>query len=416
MGSIDKFKEDLLQGENSELIKRVSKQNKNLKTRFDEEVISKQNLQTDLKEIYKPIIDTQQITTGEISKQTTKTDVLFQQLLTDLQGKHDRSSRLLADIIRGLARSNEVTKKQGLDIISAIAKQPLLSELINELNNYPALVKKIMQPEGMQNLDDQDRKALEPLSHLNDNDLRILVNYYVLQGKIKSSLDVSLEEEDLGAVGPPTYTDSVFQESPINSPKYNEVMRSLKKRNPGLNDRTKHGTSTKSPTFYYEANERDIVKFGNHDVLFKEDKIKVAGKEYILTAGLELLLNRVNPTLDERITNSDLSDYLSISIDAGLDYRQRRFVGKKLHDVLAKLNRLNELPKDIEVMGNGLKNTVILPDNVEELKKRLTLLLGEYSAGNKSMFNEINAVLDILLRKRKINKKQLQNILHQIKS
>jgi hypothetical protein len=58
MGSIDKFKEDLLQGENSELIKRVSKQNKNLKTRFDEEVISKQNLQTDLKEIYKPIIDT----------------------------------------------------------------------------------------------------------------------------------------------------------------------------------------------------------------------------------------------------------------------------------------------------------------------------------------------------------------------
>ena len=66
-------------------------------------------------------------------------------------------------------------------------------------------------------------------------------------------------------------------------------------------------------------------------------------------------------------------------------------------------------------MGNGLKNTVILPDNVEELKKRLTLLLGEYSAGNKSMFNEINAVLDILLKKRKINKKQLQNILHQIK-
>jgi hypothetical protein len=137
---------------------------------------------------------TQQITTGEISKQTTKTDVLFQQLLTDLQGKHDRSSRLLADIIRGLARSNEVTKKQGLDIVSAIAKQPLLSELINELNNYPALVKKIMQPEDMQNLDDQDRKALEPLSHLNDNDLRTLVNYYVLQGKMKSSTDVSLEE------------------------------------------------------------------------------------------------------------------------------------------------------------------------------------------------------------------------------
>jgi hypothetical protein len=39
---------------------------------------------------------------------------LFQQLLNDLQGKHDRSSRLLADVIRGLARSNEETRKQGL--------------------------------------------------------------------------------------------------------------------------------------------------------------------------------------------------------------------------------------------------------------------------------------------------------------
>ena len=59
MSSVDKFKEDLLQGEKAELIKRVSNQNSNLKHKFDEEVISKQNLQTDLKEIFKPIIDTQ---------------------------------------------------------------------------------------------------------------------------------------------------------------------------------------------------------------------------------------------------------------------------------------------------------------------------------------------------------------------
>ena len=42
MVSIDKFKEDLLQGEKSELMKRVSNQNKTLKKKFDEEVISKQ--------------------------------------------------------------------------------------------------------------------------------------------------------------------------------------------------------------------------------------------------------------------------------------------------------------------------------------------------------------------------------------
>ena len=73
------------------------------------------------------------------------------------------------------------------------------------------------------------------------------------------------------------------------------------------------------------------------------------------------------------------------------------------------------MQKNYQVIGSGL-NAVILPDNVEELKKRLTLLLGEYSAGNKSMFNEINAVLDILFKKRKISKTKVQKVLHAIKS
>ena len=409
MNSVDKFKEDLLQGESSELLNKVSKQNKNLKKRFDEEVISKQKTQADLKEIYKPITDTQQ-------KTITKTDALFQTLLADLQGKDDRSSRLLADIIRGLARSKEETRRQGLDIVSAIAKQPLIPKLIEELNsNYPSLVKKIMELENIKNLDDQDREALEPLSHLNDNDLKTLVNYYALQGKIKSSPDVSNEEyTEEEEIHPPTYTESVFEEHPTDSPAYNEVMISLRKRNPGLNKTAKHGPQTNSPTFYYEANDPDTVKFGNCNVLFKDDKIKVADKEYTLTQGLELLLNRAKPNLDEKITDADMNNYLTISIDAGLDYRQHRTVGNKLNNVLAKLNRLGELEENVQVLGNGLK-TIILPDNVDELKERLNLLLGEYSAGNKSMFNEINAVLDILMKKKIVNKKQLRNILHQIK-
>ena len=65
-------------------------------------------------------------------------------------------------------------------------------------------------------------------------------------------------------------------------------------------------------------------------------------------------------------------------------------------------------------MGNGL-NTIILPDNVDKLKERLNLLIGEYSAGNKSMFNEINAILDILMKKGVISKKQFKNIISKIK-
>src|SRR5580692_11607229 len=409
MSSLDKFKDDLRQGDNPELLKKVSNQNKLLKQRFDEEVLTKQNLQTNLKEIYKPITDTQQVTTG---KQTAKTDVLFQQLTADLQGKHDRSSRLLADIIRGLAKSNEETRKQGLDIVSAIAKQPLLPELINELNNYPALVKKIMQPDDIRNLNEQDRKALEPLSHLNDNDLKTLVNYYVLQGKVKSSS----EEEELGAIGPPTYAESVFEEHPSHSHAYNKVVTSLHNRKPGLQNigKGKGVIPTVSPTFYYQVNDRDTVQFGDYNVLFKGEQIKINDKEYVLTPGLEILLNRLNPTLDERITDSDLNNYLNITLDAGFDYRQHRYVGKKLYNVLKKVNKLDDLQKDVQVMGNGL-NTVILPDNVDELKKRLTLLLAEYSAGNKSLYNEINAVLDILHKKREIKKAYMRNVLRSLK-
>src|SRR5271155_4953321 len=128
MSLIDTIKNDLSQGENPELIQRVSKQNKNLKQRFDAEFITKQTLQTNLKEIYKPITDTQQSTTSKVGEQTTKTNELFRQLLNDLQGKHDRTSVLLSDMIRGLVRSNQETRQQGLNIVSAIAKQPLLPE------------------------------------------------------------------------------------------------------------------------------------------------------------------------------------------------------------------------------------------------------------------------------------------------
>src|SRR5207245_10059052 len=104
MNSLVKFKQDLQNGEKSELIKRVANQNKNLKRRFDEEIISKQSRQMNLKEMYKPITDTQQLTTGEISKQVTKTDGLFQQLITDVQGKHDSAARSLAHIIIDLTK------------------------------------------------------------------------------------------------------------------------------------------------------------------------------------------------------------------------------------------------------------------------------------------------------------------------
>ena len=173
-----------------------------------------------------------------------------------------------------------------------------------------------MQSGNMQDLSDQDKKALEPLGHLNDNDLQTLVNYYVLHEKVKSS-DLSFEKDDLGALGeisPSKNTGDSFQDNPINLPIYKETIKTLHKRKAGLNERTRGTTagSIVSPTFYYDANDKSTVKLGNYNVLFKDDKIKIGDAEYTLTPGLELLLNRTDPTLDEKITKNDLNSYLQI--------------------------------------------------------------------------------------------------------
>ena len=374
-----------MQGEKSSLIRRVANENKALKEMSDQEVLSKQTEHVKLKELYKPI-------TAATLDQTNKIDALFQQL----RGKHDR---LLSDIIRSVQRGTLETKRQGIDIISAIVKQPLLPELIKELNKQPTLVKQIMQSQAvnLNELNSRDRKALESLNRLNDEDLRTLIKYYNLQ-QSKSE-----EEQEEGYV-PPAYSDTVFQDIAPESSAYKEVTATLQKRNAGVNKKNN------SPIFYYDANDPDTVKFGNYNVQFKENKIKVANKEYILTQGLEMLLNRTSPTLDEKISENDLQNYLNICIDAGLDYRKHVTVGKKLHNVLTKLKKLNELDKDVQVVGNGLK-TVILPDNVSELQNRLAILLGEYKAGNKSTFNEINAVLDMLLKRKAITKTKIAKIL-----
>ena len=389
MSSIKLFKEDLHRGENIELMKKVSNQNKNLKKRFDNEVISKQNTQTSLKEIYQPIIDSQQLATTKISEQTIKSDTLFRELLLDLRGKHDNTSMLLTNIIEGLTKSSEEIQNQGLSIISAIAKQPLLSELIHKLNNYPGLVNKIMNSGSIKNINLEDEKVLEPLKHLNDADLKTLINYYILEGKMRAEVSASRESEsgesasylslDESGASLPGNVETNFQERPTGSHAYSIIMNNLKKRKEGLKKVNKDG----SPIFYLD---RNIVKLEDKNVTFKGNNIKIKDKEYVLTDGLELLLNRViiNSINKKQITENDRDNHKIIITD--------------IH----------------QKVGHGLSKTIILPDNVEELKNKLIILLGEYSAGNRDLFNEINAILDILYKKRIISKVQLKKVLHSI--
>ena len=59
-------------------------------------------------------------------------------------------------------------------------------------------------------------------------------------------------------------------------------------------------------------------------------------------------------------------------------------------------------------MGNGL---VFLPGDIKGLETKLTYLLGEYRAGNRSSTrNEIVPILDELLRRKVISRKEYKGI------
>ena len=59
-------------------------------------------------------------------------------------------------------------------------------------------------------------------------------------------------------------------------------------------------------------------------------------------------------------------------------------------------------------MGNGL---VFLPGDIKGLETKLTYLLGEYRAGNRSSTrNEIVPILDELLRRKVISRKEYKEI------
>ena len=51
-----------------------------------------------------------------------------------------------------------------------------------------------------------------------------------------------------------------------------------------------------------------------------------------------------------------------------------------------------------------------LPSDINSLKEKLQLLLGEYAAGNKTTRNQIVAILDNLRGRKKISEKQYNHV------
>lgn len=78
---------------------------------------------------------------------------------------------------------------------------------------------------------------------------------------------------------------------------------------------------------------------------------------------------------------------------------------KKWKEILSKFDTVGE-----SVQGSGIVQ--FLPRDIKGLEQRLNILLGEYRAGNRSCIirNEIVSILDELLRRKRLSKREYQEI------
>ena len=66
------------------------------------------------------------------------------------------------------------------------------------------------------------------------------------------------------------------------------------------------------------------------------------------------------------------------------------------------------------LLTEGGKGISFLPSDVKSLKNRLNLLLSEFNAGNRATRNEIVAIVDNLVGRRKLTKIEAQHINHYV--
>ena len=166
--------------------------------------------------------------------------------------------------------------------------------------------------------------------------------------------------------------------------------------------------------------ERNRYKMGDKYVRVKGSDLVIDHKTYIGTPGLWSLIMKKHPN---DYTSEDLSTYRDVILQTNamnfpnnVEPTSRVTSTKKWRDIFPLFKKIDgELPlssshSDItsKKIGNGL---VFLPGNIKDLETKLTYLSGEYRAGNRSSTrNEIVPILDELLRRKSISRKEYKEI------
>ena len=188
-----------------------------------------------------------------------------------------------------------------------------------------------------------------------------------------------------------------------------EEIKNLKPRFPIIRKRTWDENSNLGAYDYYQQNnsgvdkyfaireEKDQLVLGDKDVHLDGNNIIIDQREYKGSPGLWRLLMLNDP---KEYSDDDYQIYQAIARATHLiDNPQRRRNGRPA--TTRKYTILENIHE-----GHG----VFLPGDIKGLEQKLNLLLAEYIAGNKTTRNQIVYILDELLRRKKISKREYAEI------
>ncbi len=268
---------------------------------------------------------------------------------------------------------------------------------------------------------------------------RIIKEYLAVKNRIKKR-SMAEREGDLKLEGELAETFNPIIKS--NQKAASEIQKSIKPLNEQMVEMNRNfektnilKTNSSDTTDRYYGIMKDKDKgfwMGRKKIEFVDDNtMKVDDTLYTCTEGLWSLINDINPqayssTNPRGYTEKDLDAYTAlvhqtdvINHPANVGKTSRPHLTVKFRKILSRIEE--DRRKSLGIIGkkqskkrsgSSSKGSGVnfLPSDINSLKEKLQLLVGEFTAGNKTTRNQIVAILDNLKGRKEISKKEYNQV------
>jgi hypothetical protein len=379
--------------------------------------LDKQGLQVNLKEMYKPLLESQ-----EKQSKDVKSDIIsklnrmssidntrfleFKKSISDLpqlvesienikDSLTNETNELINKLsletgtdlqnIEGQLENLYLSNKELEKIMDKIVDEPEIGEIITLVNDYPNVKDVLNGDKNESDLDENESEVLSLVNKLPTDKLKILKNYYKLSAiaHAPSFSDSTIEYFDPSEQAPIAEAEESYEEE---SEKLDEdLLNKIKEKGTEMYKYLKDSDSYKTD----ESQYRDSV--------------------------LGLFTDEQSDKQNIKLYNLTAKDIFKIYvIDNNIPFNMKPIT--TIHTLLPTYYK--EIKDEKDSMTKPIKtgkSIQYLPSTKEELFSELKRLTGAYKAGNKNTFNEINSIVDTMRRNKYLTIKESRMLYKSLK-